>query len=144
MTLDDTGWYDDQYAGWMLAVEPILAKVRLGTESSLLSSTTRAYEVAFAKLVEDRDRVLEECVEARCRLDARRQMMEHAVAGLSADLDVAHQVTAALVAERVELEAGLRAATLTLDGIVQAGILYDPEWLTAARDAVAAARRLAG
>lgn len=152
---------------------------QLEQEIILRDRAITALTTRVSKILAERDDTAELCLEASCRLEERRQLMESACTALSVELDTAYQVTAALVAERdmlggmlcanaghegklacehpkltlsfelqrqrlAALVAGFRAVTLTFEDIVQAGILYDQEWLVVAREAVAAARRLVG
>ena len=93
-------WYDDQGVGWMLAIEPL----RADAGSRVLG------EIAVERLRARVTELEELCLEANCRLAERRQMMEMVVGSLSADLDVALQVVAALAAERDVLAGLLREA----------------------------------
>ncbi len=72
-------------------------------------------------LTTERDRAAEQRDEAHCRLVERRELMDSTVAALSSELDAAHQVTAAVAAERDALAAGLREA----DARHQAALAYE-------------------
>jgi hypothetical protein len=154
------------------AVDTALSESGLDRLEQDVISRDRAIDALTTRLSEvlaELSVTAESRLEASCRLEARRQLMESACTALSIELDAAYQVTAALVAERDMLAGmlcavnaphegeltgrfkylgalvvGFRAVTRVLEDIAQAGILYDQEWLAAAREAVTSARRLVG
>lgn len=82
-----------------------LAQDIISRDCAIVALTTR-----ISKISAERDDTTELCLEARCRLEERRQLMESACTALSVELDVAYQVTAALAAERDRL-AGMLCET---------------------------------